>query len=228
MGSPSEPMDLVIPLPFVDLEFECLLGDDPVNTDRGSLTILQVGNFDPRKNLAFTESIAKELAKDGYLVTLNLVGANMWHVENWLHNPQLQNFPNLHINTFLNLTDGQLELLWLQADLVFYFSYAEGFGLPVTEAVFRRIPTLANKDLPVMALCKSPHLWGVDINDFRSTYSTIINSIQHKDCTGIKPRLEGKFQLKKAWQKWAETTSQELRTLQLSRMSVERNGEYEN
>ena len=220
--------DLVVPLPYVDMDFTCLQGRRFLAPEGRSLSILQVGNFDPRKNLTFTESLVKKLAKDGYQVTLNLVGANVWHIEEWLDHFQHEGLPNLHVNVHLNLSDGQLELLWLQADVVFYFSYAEGFGLPVTEAVFRRIPTLANEDLPVMALCKSPHLWGVNINDFASTYRALLNSIGHKDCTGIQTRLAGKFQLGTAWQNWAETTIQELLKLQFVEASNLNIGKNEN
>ncbi len=212
--------NVVVPLPHAEMHFECDLKQQTTAKNIQEITILQVGNFDPRKNLEFSETLVRKLVKDGYTVNLNLVGANIWHIEGWLENLKNSLSRNLQINVFLNLPDDQLELLWLQADILFYFSFAEGFGLPISEGLFRKIPTIVNKELPAAKLSKSPHLWAVDINDIDSTYLTLLSSINHVRCTGVRTRLDGKLQLEEAWEKWASLLIKELSNLNQSHNPV--------
>lgn len=87
---------------------------------------LLVGTREPRKNISFFVETWRQLRTEQQLPELVLVGETSDF-------PALQDVKGIHWMS--RLTDAQLAGLYLQAQCLWQPSYAEGFGMPVVEAL---------------------------------------------------------------------------------------------
>ena len=175
----------------------------PSNVNK-EVRILQVGNFDPRKNLDFTLDVCTRIAVSGRKVKLDLVGGNSWKMETFFNDLNNLKKKNLDVSVKHNLPDDVLEKLWLTADLSVYFSHSEGFGLPISESLFRGIPVVCNSNLPAYKSNKSPHLWGVEPGNLDLAVKKTINALKHGRCTDVNARVRGRFVMEASWKNYGE------------------------
>jgi glycosyltransferase involved in cell wall biosynthesis len=115
---------------------------------RRHATALMVGTLEPRKGHAQIVSAFEELWARGKQYNLVLVGRPGWKTE--VLQAKLNNHPLLgqHLFWFADASDEALLALYEMSDGLVIASYAEGFGLPLLEALRRGKPVLA-RDLPV-------------------------------------------------------------------------------
>lgn len=93
---------------------------------------LFVGTLEPRKNLPRQIEAWKHFRHDFDLV---IVGAPGWET--------IQPAAGLHFLT--QVTDTDLAALYLKASLLLYASLYEGFGLPILEAFYYRLPVVTSR-----------------------------------------------------------------------------------
>lgn len=113
----------------------------------GAPYILMVGTIEPRKNhKLLLKAYDMGLREAGYHIIL--AGYTGWHMEHFIQELYSHEDFNNGIYHFNNLGDGAIAYLYQHARFLAFCSYAEGFGLPLLEAVSRGTPVIA-ADIPV-------------------------------------------------------------------------------
>ncbi|MBM5574148.1 glycosyltransferase family 1 protein [Deefgea sp. CFH1-16] len=108
--------------------------------------ILIVGTLEPRKGHAQVLAAFEKLWQQGYAINLIIAGKAGWQTEDLQH--QLSNHPNPSLHWLANASDELLEQLYIRCSGVIVASYAEGFGLPLREAMHYQKPIFA-RDIAV-------------------------------------------------------------------------------
>lgn len=125
------------------LSTENIVREELVNSIKSDKVILMVGTIEPRKNhklllKAYDEGL-KEL---GY--TIMIAGAVGWKTEELMTTIREHEDYGKHIFHFTNLNDQEIAYLYKKAKFVAFLSYAEGFGLPIIEALQHKTPVIAS------------------------------------------------------------------------------------
>lgn len=117
---------------------------------------LMVGTLEPRKNHACVLDAFEQLWQQNSPLVLVLVGRPGWHTE--ALQQRIAGHPeiNRHLYWFSAATDAELQLLYQKASGVVVPSLAEGYGLPLSEALHHRKPLLA-RDIPVFREVAGEH-----------------------------------------------------------------------
>jgi O-antigen biosynthesis alpha-1,2-rhamnosyltransferase len=103
------------------------------------------------------------------------------------------------LHLFHDLSDRELEFCYASARGLVLPSIAEGFGLPIVEALMRGLPVLAS-DLPVFREVAGANIEYFGLAD-PAELAAKIRAMTHR------PK-EPARQTDKCWQTWAETTMQ--------------------
>lgn len=116
--------------------------------DDATEPVLVVGTIEPRKGIPTVLAVMERWWRHGGRHPLLIVGRPGWMVENL--EKTLREHPEQGRRLFWleHVDDVQLGFLYAQAKLLVMASYAEGYGLPLVEALSRGAPVLA-RDLPV-------------------------------------------------------------------------------
>ncbi len=111
-------------------------------------TYLMVGTLEPRKNHRYVLDAFDVLWAQGLEVNLCLIGRVGWKTRPLLR--RIQRHPKLHhrLYWFDDLNDQELTWCYHHARLLLFPSLAEGFGLPIVEALAHDLPVLAS-DIPI-------------------------------------------------------------------------------
>lgn len=105
--------------------------------------ILFVGAFQPRKNIATLVSAFELLKKSGKSQHLILVSGNAWKSEEIID--RINNSPfKEHIHVLKNVPSEDLTGLYWNARVFVLPSFAEGFGLPLLEAMACGVPAVVS------------------------------------------------------------------------------------
>lgn len=109
---------------------------------------LMVGTLEPRKGHALVLSALERLWEEGREVALVIVGKEGWMVEDLMK--RIKGHPELGKRLFYlgQVSDALLEILYRKALAVICASQAEGFGLPLVEALYSGAKVIA-RDIPV-------------------------------------------------------------------------------
>lgn len=109
---------------------------------------LMVSTIEPRKNHAYLLRAFEQLWTAGSQARLCIIGKIGWKSEDLIgaihRHPQL----NKRLFMFNRLDDTGLEYAYANARSLVFPSHAEGFGLPLVEAMQRGLPVMAS-DIPV-------------------------------------------------------------------------------
>lgn len=196
------PIPIIIkhPLPTVSNEIPC--SGNPLALSR-EINVLLLGNIEPRKNLPIAlETIAQLNRENDFVV--RIVGANTWHMESFWENLKSYSDSGLPIEVFKNATKTTLEALWLKSDLLFYPSLAEGFGLPVSEALIRNIPVVALRSTPSTGVQNS-HLFAAEKSDILTFSHQIRLASKHVDCVDSATKIRGSIAIRNAEIEWGRS-----------------------
>lgn len=111
-------------------------------------TILMVGTLEPRKGHDQVLAAFDELWKQDHDINLVIVGKPGWKTE--ALQQSLRTYPKVrkHLYWLEDVSDELLGLLYASTDGVIAASHAEGYGLPLVEALSHGKPVLA-RDIPV-------------------------------------------------------------------------------
>jgi glycosyltransferase involved in cell wall biosynthesis len=114
----------------------------------GKPIFLMVGTIEPRKGYTQTLDAFESLWSQGVDVVLVIIGKQGWLVEKLIG--RLRGHPELKRRLFWlpNTSDGFIEAMYKTADCLIAASAGEGFGLPLIEAAWHRLPIIA-RDIPV-------------------------------------------------------------------------------
>lgn len=109
---------------------------------------LMVSTIEPRKNHAYLLDSFEQLWAAGLNVRLCIIGKIGWKCEDLVERIQQHPQWGKRLFMFNNINDSSLEYAYQHAQALVFPSHAEGFGLPLVEAMQRGLPVLAS-DLPV-------------------------------------------------------------------------------
>jgi len=125
---------------------------------------LMVSTIEPRKNHAYLLDAFDRLWAQGAEVRLCIVGKIGWKSEELIG--RIQRHPQLNKQLFMfnQLNDAGLEYAYEHACSLLFPSHAEGFGLPLVEAMQRGVPVMAS-DLPVFREIGNDYVAYFDLND---------------------------------------------------------------
>jgi glycosyltransferase involved in cell wall biosynthesis len=110
--------------------------------------VLMVGTIQPRKNHALVLDAFEEAWAAGSKLPLMIVGRRGWLCEQTIKRfsrLEAQGRPFTHI---ADATDADLQYAYRHARCLIFPSVAEGFGLPIVEALAQALPAIAS-DIPV-------------------------------------------------------------------------------
>ncbi|TCM18684.1 glycosyltransferase involved in cell wall biosynthesis [Novosphingobium sp. PhB165] len=138
-------MDSVLQTALIAPEEPC------VRFDTGQPFSLMVGTLEPRKGHADILAAFSELWRQGSEHRLVLVGRMGWQVESL--RDSIRNHPEhgSKLLWFDDVADHELEQIYQACEGVIIASHAEGFGLPLIEALGHNKPVLA-RDLPIFRI----------------------------------------------------------------------------
>lgn len=119
--------------------------DDLLRQLAGGPVLLQVGTIEPRKGHRDSLAALEHLWRQGSPVRLLLVGDTGWKMDDFI--AMLKSHPEFGGRLFWTgrISDEALESLYAMCTGMIFPSFAEGFGLPVIEALAHGKPVLARR-----------------------------------------------------------------------------------
>jgi glycosyltransferase involved in cell wall biosynthesis len=124
--------------------------------------VLMVGTVEPRKGHPVVLSAMERLWEQGATCSLVILGRSGWMVDDFAH--RLRSHPELgrRLHWLDGASDELVSRLYQRASLLVMASYAEGYGLPVVEALAVGLPVLA-RDIPVFREvgCNAAEYWNI-------------------------------------------------------------------
>jgi len=116
--------------------------------DEATRPYLMVGTLEPRKNHVLLLDAFEQVWRESPQSRLVIVGRFGWMssdlVKRILHHPQYSR----SLFLFTNLVDSELDFCYRNSRAFIFPSHAEGFGLPVVEALQHGLPVMAS-DIPI-------------------------------------------------------------------------------
>jgi alpha-1,2-rhamnosyltransferase len=166
----------------------------------GVPVLLSVGWLDPRKNQARLIEALDALRQRGVAVKLFLAGRRGFGTDE-VHgalaaHPGVAGDVHLHHD----VSDAELRFAFMHARALVYPSYAEGFGLPLVEALRYGLPVLAS-DIPIFREIAGAHAVYFDPFDVQSMVSALEAFVVRGDYAPA--RLAQRF----TWISWEESVA---------------------
>ncbi len=165
---------------------------------------LMVGNFEPRKNVALAIDAFAAIADLSKQLKLVLVGKHnnyAWEMQKVVKDLRLEEqvlFPGY-------VPDKELSTLYSVATGFLFPSSAEGFGLPLVEAMATGCPVIAS-DMKVFHEIGGDALSYVDVNDVDQISGRMLKFLEDKDFSAGYSRIGLARSLDYDWEKAAEKT----------------------
>jgi len=128
---------------------------------------LMVGTIEPRKNHSFVLNAFDWLWKEGLPTRLCIVGKQGWMCEEVIRRIKNSVYHGSKLYHFSDLNDDELEYCYKNSKALVIASIAEGFGLPLVEAMHHGKPVIAS-DIPVFREIGEGYPIYFDLNDSRS------------------------------------------------------------
>ena len=131
---------------------------ETLNKFRQNLSFLMVGTLEPRKGHKQVVDAFDLLWQSGTKANLVIVGKQGWMVEDFVQ--ELHTHPENGKQLFWleGISDEYLNMIYSSCTCLIAASYGEGFGLPLIEAAFHKIPIIA-RDIPVFREVAGKHAY---------------------------------------------------------------------
>lgn len=110
----------------------------------GAPTFLTVSTIEPRKNHALILDALDVLWKKGKKVKLCFIGKVGWKIQDFIDRIRSHEELNKQLLVIHDATDAELCFAYKNAYSLIFASIAEGFGLPIIEALHHQLPVLAS------------------------------------------------------------------------------------
>jgi alpha-1,2-rhamnosyltransferase len=162
---------------------------------------LMVGTLEPRKNHAYVLDVFDKLWLEGSESKLCLVGGIGWKCEASADRIRHHPHNGSKLFWFAKLDDDGLDYAYRHADALLISSHAEGFGLPIVEALQRGLPVMAG-DLPVFREVGGDFVAYFDLTDPKSLEG-LVTSYQ-RDKADLAPRPLAEWR----WIDWKDSANQ--------------------
>lgn len=168
-----------------------------------SAVFLMVGTIEPRKGYEFVLDAFEHRWREGSTEKLLILGKVGWKTEALIN--RIINSPYYGVQLFMvnQATDNDLKEAYQRAYACIMASYAEGFGLPIIEALQQGVPVIAS-DIPVFREIAGNDAEFFSLGDVAS-FNKAIGTLQ-ENYKSSKAKLES-FK----WLTWEESTEQLLR-----------------
>lgn len=114
----------------------------------GRINIIMVGSLEPKKNYQFVLDSCERLWRAGATFNLLIFGRKAWMYQDLVKTLNTHPRRNGQLFWFSDASDVELQFAYENADLCLSASLAEGFGLPVVEALAHKLPVVIS-DIPV-------------------------------------------------------------------------------
>lgn len=142
----------------------------------GTINFLMVGTVEPRKGYNLLIDAFERLWSCNKNVTLTIIGKKGWNVDDIIHKIENSNEYNDRLIWLSNASDSELITKYLDSDCLVYTSEAEGYGLPISEALSYNLPVIA-RNIPVFnEISKEIYIFE-NINDSLSLSNNILEWI---------------------------------------------------
>lgn len=173
---------------------------------QSSQVFLIVSTIEPRKNHAYLLDAFDQFWASNQSATLLIIGRVGWKVESLMERLLSHSQLNKQLFLFHDLTDFELSYAYEHATALTFPSVAEGFGLPIIEALQHGLPVIAS-DIPVHREIGGDLPYYVQLNESESLVN-LLHDIHHN---GIKEahRPNANYQ----WLSWQQATHQLLQKL---------------
>ena len=109
---------------------------------------LTVGTIEPRKNHNYLLEVFELIWQKSPEVGLCIVGKVGWQCEDFVQKVKSHSLYGKSLYMFNDLSDAGLDYCYRHAKSLIFPSHAEGFGLPIVEALYKGLPVLAS-DIPI-------------------------------------------------------------------------------
>jgi glycosyltransferase involved in cell wall biosynthesis len=157
--------------------------------------IVMAGSLEPRKNHMQFLSAIELLAKDGVRVKARILGSAGWENENILEKIHSLQAKGIDIERLGNLTDSDMRRLIAEAQVLLQISEAEGFGLPIAEALALGTKVIVS-DIRPLNEWQHPRVSHVQIDDFIQLKEELSNLLTNPEKEGVISAEEN------TWQDW--------------------------
>jgi glycosyltransferase involved in cell wall biosynthesis len=164
---------------------------------------ISVNTIEPRKNLGFIldafESLWQTCHANDSKPVLLIIGRYGWNQQEFVK--RIQNHPewNRSLFWFNNISDHELSFCYKNSRALISASIAEGFGLPIVEALSHHCPVIAS-DIPIYHEIGKEYCQYFSLNHF-TDLAQILARVWRKDKSEDVKRLEN-FK----WVTWQEST----------------------
>ena len=162
---------------------------------------LMVGTLEPRKNHAYVLDVFDKLWREGSKSKLCLIGGIGWKCEALVDRIRQHPQRNGKLFWFAKLDDNGLDYAYCHADALLISSHAEGFGLPIVEALQRGLPVMAG-DIPVFREVGGDFVAYFDLTDPKSLEALVTS--YHRDKADLAPRPPAEWR----WIDWRDSANQ--------------------
>ena len=167
----------------------------------GSPVFLAVGTLEPRKNHAYLLDAFDALWGSGSEVRLCLIGNSGWKCEDLISRITNHTRYGKSLYWFRKLGDDGLEYAYRHANVLIMSSHAEGFGLPIVEALQRGLPVMAS-DIPVFREIGGDFVAYFDLANPQSLVDLVQEYERTRAIPGVRPPHEWK------WIDWKDSAKQ--------------------
>lgn len=171
--------------------------------------ILHVGTIEPRKNIENLIAAFEEIATTNDELHLVLVGQKGWKSEGVYDMIRDSRFTS-RIHIYGYLAEEELLLTLTRASCVAYPSFAEGFGLPVLEAMAKGVPVVTSRE-SVMEEISGGFGWYCDPFSPQDIAEKIVAAMSRSD--QVFSKIEGAKSRAKEFD-WVKCAEQHLKVYQ--------------
>ena len=124
------------------------------NSKINKIKLLYVARLEKRKRHEWCINAFEYLYKNGFHVELNIVGNGSCHYAKHIKN-MIQNLENKYCNSiklYSNISNHELNNLYITSDIFIFPSKGEGFGIPIIEAASFGLPCVVTESTALTEL----------------------------------------------------------------------------
>jgi len=155
---------------------------------------LTVSTIEPRKNHSYILDTFDRLWDNNEDITYIMIGRIGWNTESLIKRIKSHKEHNKKLFFLEDIDDNSLVYAYKNSKALIFASHAEGFGLPIIESFFYKLPVIAS-DTPIHREIAKEKATYFDLSDTHSLLSIIKNQ-------NIKPVNDF------IWQDWHESTKE--------------------